>query len=229
MGREIEIKLLSRNEATLREVFASPLVVPYLAAPPVEREFRAFYLDTPDLDLAAERIAYRIRKEGDRWVAAIKTGKVRTPEGFYVRGEWEREIPEPEANPEIFNGTEIFQRLKTLIGEKPLAVLFETRVARRFARLDYPDGTRVELVADRGEVSCHELRAPILEIELELKAGGETQLLELSRELQKAFPLTPGTGSKYARGLALLRHSGGKETLLAEPYFRRFSRSRVAG
>ena len=221
MGREIEIKLLSRNEATLREVFASPLVAPYLAAPPVEREFRAFYLDTPDLDLAAERIAYRIRKEGGRWVAAVKTGKVRTPEGFYVRGEWEREIPEPKANPEIFNGTEIFQRLKTLIGGKPLVVLFETRVARRFARLDFPDGTRVELVADRGEVCCHELRAPILEIELELKTGGETRLLELSRGLQKAFSLTPGTGSKYARGLGLVFEQRKKDFTPAAEFFAR--------
>jgi inorganic triphosphatase YgiF len=66
-------------------------------------------------------------------------------------------------------------------------------------------------IADKAlifSLSCN-LRAPILEIELELKEGRRERLLDLSERLQVAFPLTPGTGSKYARGLSLFKKSGG--------------------
>ena len=211
MGIEIEIKLLCEDEKVLDEVFRSPEVTPYLVSPPVAKTLHAYYLDTPDLRLAGERIAYRVRKEGPQWVAAVKTGKVRTPEGLYVRGEWEREIPRPEADLGVFQDTEIAGRLGELIGGEPLVVLFEIRVIRTLGLLKYPDGTEIELVADRGEILCRDRRAPILEVELELKAGERPRLAALSKALQAVFPLVPGTGSKYARGLALYMKTADKE------------------
>ncbi len=210
MGEEVEIKLLCGDADVLEEVYRSPEVAPFLASPPREVALHAYYLDTPDLRLAAERIAYRIRKEGKRWIAAVKTGKVRTPDGLYVRGEWEREIPRPVADLGKFRNTEIGKRLVSLARESSLVVLFEIRVTRTVGMLDFPDGTRIELAADRGEIHCYGESAPILEIELELKAGSRDRLSELSEKLQAAFPLTPGTGSKYARGLALFRGRKGE-------------------
>ena len=207
MGEEVEIKLLCDDEAVLSEVFASPDVAPYLVSPPVAKMLHAYYLDTPDLHLAGERIAYRVRREGDRWIAAVKTGKIKTPEGLYVRGEWEKEIPRPLADPGMFLDTEIGERLVFLLGERPLVVLFEIRVTRTSGLLRYPDGTEIELVADRGGIFCHGLHAPLLEVELELKAGKRSRLAALSKALQAVFPLIPGTGSKYARGLTLFREA----------------------
>ncbi len=208
MGEEVEIKLLCGNEEILEELFRCPEIAPFLVSPPREIALRAFYLDTPDLRLVGERIAYRIREEGAQWVATVKTGKVKTPEGLYVRGEWEREVPGPDADPAVFRETEIGDRLMSLVKDKPLVVLFEIRVTRALGLLRFPDGSEIELAADRGEIQCHHLRAPILEVELELKKGSRARLTALSNKLQSIFPLTPGTGSKYARGLALFRRAG---------------------
>ena len=70
-GQEIELKLRV-PPARLRALLASPL----LRASGTERtvHLAATYYDTPDLLLWRQRIALRIRREGRRWVQALKGG-----------------------------------------------------------------------------------------------------------------------------------------------------------
>ena len=218
MGEEVECKLLCHDVRILEEVFRFSGVAPYLEAPPLKSKLRAFYIDTEDFRLAGDGMAYRVRKEGAQWVATVKTGKKITRQGLSIRGEWERRIPRPVADPEVFRGLEIFNRLMSVLGKAPLVVLFETSVIRTSGSLNFPDGTRVELAADQGEIRCGNRQERIQEIELELKAGKESRLMTLSKELQVHFSLTPGTESKYARGMALRKGVAGEISPPAEDY-----------
>ncbi len=218
MGVEIEYKLLCEEARILEEVFQSPFVAPYLESPPRRKVLRAFYIDTPDLRLAGHGMAYRVRREDAQWVAAVKIGRKITPDGLTIRGEWERHIPRPVADPGVFRGLEVFDRLISVLGKAPLTVLFETFVTRTLGSLSFPDGTRVELAADRGEIRCGDRKERIQEIELELKAGEKTRLTALSERLQAQFPVVPGTKSKYVRGMALWKEAGCRKCPVAAEY-----------
>jgi len=220
MANEIEIKLLSPDKGILKEIFTSPVVAPYLEGKPVRKVLHAYYLDTPSLRLARAGVAYRLRKEGDQWVAAVKTDKRVTRDGLHVRKEWEYDLPAPVADFKFFKDRALVHRLANVVGDEPLVILFESRVVREASLMVFPDETRIELAADEGEIICGGLREPILEVELELKDGDESRLAGLSKSLQKAYPLVPGNRGKYVRGLALLRESGVKALRLADDFFR---------
>jgi len=51
------------------------------------------YFDTPDHNLFSQDISLRVRKEGDKWIQALKSAQANTA-GIHHRHEWEAEVPE---------------------------------------------------------------------------------------------------------------------------------------
>ena len=58
------------------------------------RSLAAMYLDTPDRRLAQQGIAWRLRREGRRWVQTLKAGGANALERF------EHEVLRPDATPD---------------------------------------------------------------------------------------------------------------------------------
>ncbi|MDP9650242.1 CYTH domain-containing protein [Paraburkholderia sp. 22098] len=166
------------------------------------------YFDTPQLTLAASKSALRLRHTPDGWLQTFKTvGSAAN--GLHSRHEWEmpvagealeidallRECDEPAAA----------QALREAAPQ--LIELFRTDFTRTLWQVNV-DGSEVEAAIDQGnvlaEVNGELRRAPISEIELELKSGDEAALHALSSELGKQIAgLAPENISKAQRGYQL--------------------------
>ena len=200
---ETELKLQFLAPGRWEELFAAP-VIQSLADPLSFRQetLETQYYDTPGHRLQKAGLAFRIRREGAQWIATVKDGG-RNVGGLHERAEWNVLLSAPQADAGIFADTPVGPVLADTIGEETLTAMFRTCFERQRINLQLADGSVVELAADRGEIHAGGKEAPLLEIELELKAGKAGALLELGAELAKSFPLLPEWRSKYFRALQL--------------------------
>ncbi|WP_168014638.1 CYTH domain-containing protein [Halomonas salinarum] len=159
------------------------------------------YFDTPEGELEAARMALRLRHVDDRLLQTLKT-RGEGSGGLSTRGEWEWEVMGPGLD---------LTRLADLppmeaLGEGVLGRLmprFSTDFVRETWWLEDNNAT-IEVALDLGEIRADERKAPIRELELELKAGDPAALVELAARLAEDVPLRPSDTSKAARGSALL-------------------------
>jgi inorganic triphosphatase YgiF len=139
---------------------------------------RAIYADTPDERLAAAGWVLRLRKEGRRWVQAVKG----PGDGVLARFEHEVVLGTQRAAPAIdvmrhadAPGFDAFLRALG-DGADTLAPVFETDV-RRTHRIARVRGATIEIALDEGEIVAAGRREPVCEIEFELKAGSSVPAL----------------------------------------------------
>lgn len=166
------------------------------------------YFDTPQLTLANSKSALRLRHTPDGWLQTFKTVGNAT-DGLHSRHEWEmpvagekleidallRECDEPSAADALRQAA------------PDLTELFRTNFTRTLWRIDV-NGSDIEAAIDQGDVfakvDAETRRAPISEVELELKAGDEAALHRLATELGKQIAgLAPDNISKAQRGYKL--------------------------
>lgn len=197
------------------------LAVPATALPTLQRRLRRFgraevvrlhttYFDTADLLLARHAMALRLRRDGPRWVQTLKTGAAQG--AFSARGEWEATVPAARLQLGRLRQTPLPALLRDA-GNPPLLAVFTTRFVRA-RRLVELDASTVEIALDRGAVVVgpgrRARRVPLLELELELKAGHPRALFDLAQRLTDGdddtapLPLLPFAESKAARGYRLL-------------------------
>ncbi len=167
-----------------------------------EDEMEAHYFDTSDLALNRAGLAYRVRREGGRWVAAVKDGG-KSDGGLHRRQEWSIEVASSKPELDLLKELEVWPRLKAAAGKAVLEPIVITRFQRFWLEVDTPDGSRVELAFDRGVIIAGDKEEPIMEVELELLEGNSAVLLELGAILAKECGLRPESRSKYYRGLLL--------------------------
>lgn len=167
----------------------------------VTRQLESTYYDTADFALAGRGIALRVRRAGRSWVQTLKTQIAAT--ALSRRGEWEMTAPRGRLDVARFAGTP----LEAVLLAEP-ALRIEPRFRTRFTRSQWvtADGA-IEIALDEGEIVAGRRRAPILELELELKSGNAAALWELALDLigtrNGAIPLLPFGESKAARGVRL--------------------------
>lgn len=166
-----------------------------------QEELRTLYFDTPDFRLAGKGVALRVRKIGRRWVQTLKTEGERGG-GLSKRLELESAVAKPAPD---------FSRLPAeivdaLVREKwraNLAPVYETRFLRTAWNLRAPDGSRVEVALDVGEILAGEQSEALCEVELELKSGNVDALHGLARSFAERILLIPFDASKAERGSRL--------------------------
>lgn len=163
----------------------------------------ANYFDTMDGFLHKARLAYRVRKENDQWVATIKGGGC-VVNGMHKRAEWNIKVENGDANPQVFTKTTVDQNILKELSTKKLIPIVQTDFVREVVILTIDDN-KIEVALDKGIIIGNGKKIPILEIELELKEGKEKILLEIGEKLIKEFPLKLSNKSKFARGLALVQ------------------------
>lgn len=209
MAQETELKLLLRPE-TLPALLAHPLLG---GRRPRPQHLYNTYVDTPALALMAQRIAVRERRAGRATLLTVKTAGT-SAAGLSTRGEWE--APTRPGHPDF----------RALLGDHPLAgqldalagqlvPVFRTDFTRRRWLLRHGQA-QIELALDQGRIVAGQGRQaraePLLELELELKAGPAHALYDLALAL--AWPsagddtrpglwLMPSDLSKAQRGFAL--------------------------
>lgn len=180
------------------------------------------YYDTPQLLLNQRKVALRLREHKGHYIQTLKT-KGQSVGGLHQRGEWEWEVSEPRLYPELLAGT----AFPAEVSVAELAPLFRTDFERTTVLLQR-GATCIELALDEGWVMAGEHQAPILEVELELKQGGVTELFELAQELAREVPVWLSDISKaergYRLGSALISQSEPKALLPAEQWLRKIYR-----
>ncbi len=164
------------------------------------RSLAALYLDTPDRRLAKAGVAWRLRREGRRWVQTLKSGGTSAIERF------EHEVirPGPSPDPAAHAGTTTGDKLAKILRNAQkdgldAGIRFKTEV-RRIARRIRTQGAVVEVAFDEGSLLANDARLRIREIEFELVSGSATGLVALAERWRKRFGLIYDPRSKAARG-----------------------------
>ncbi|WLI90553.1 CHAD domain-containing protein [Massilia sp. R2A-15] len=202
---EIELKL--QLDAKAREKLLHHHLF-HGGAKPREETLADTYFDTPRLRLRRHDVGLRVREVGKRWIQTMKNGAGANG-GLHQRGEWESPVDRP---------TPDLARLRELVDEKQirrdalgadsleqrLAPVFSTHIKRTVWDLHLKKGVHVECALDVGTLEHGTEKAPISELELELKAGDPAQLFDLALDLLKDVPFRIANLSKADRGYALL-------------------------
>lgn len=205
MGMEREIKLAlppAQVEAATRWFVART------GAPGRPVKLVNIYFDTPRLVLASSKSALRLRQTPEGWLQTFKTVG-NAEDGLHSRHEWEMPVAGKELEIDALlrecDEPSAADALRQAAAE--LVQLFRTNFTRTLWQVQL-DGSEVEAAIDQGdvlaEVDGEARRAPISEIELELKSGHEAALHTLAAELGKQITgLAPDNISKAQRGYQL--------------------------
>ena len=166
------------------------------------------YFDTPALTLARSKSALRLRHTPDGWLQTFKTAG-NASAGMHSRHEWEMPVAGEKLEIDaLLHACDEPTVAAALRGAAPdLIELFRTNFTRTLWQVAH-SGATVEAAIDQGdviaEVDGETRRAPILEVELELKSGDEAALHALADELRAKVPgLAPDDVSKAQRGYRL--------------------------
>jgi inorganic triphosphatase YgiF len=186
-GREVELKLAigsaSARTAADRELGRAPA-----------RSVETIYYDTPRRRLHSAGYSLRLRRDGEQWSQSVKSA-----DGF-ARFEQDHLLRSALPDFSLLEGTPI----AGLVGlADDLSPMFVTRVQRR-SRRRIAYGSRIEYSLDEGEVIARDRSWPILELELELKAGAPGALFDQGRRLAEDDAFVPAFMSKADRGYALV-------------------------
>jgi triphosphatase len=166
------------------------------------------YFDTPALTLARSKSALRLRRTPDSWLQTFKTvGNAQS--GMHSRHEWEIPVAGPALEIDALLGVCDDPDAAAALREAApqLIELFRTNFTRTLWQV-VKDGTDIEAAIDRGEIIADVAgatrRAPICEVELELKGGDEAALHAFASELMASVHgLVPEDVSKAQRGYQL--------------------------
>lgn len=159
------------------------------------------YYETADNTLRQLGMGLRVRGENGQHEMTLKTA------GTVIGGLHQH----PEYNVPLANATLDIRLLPADIWPpecdvdalaQALHPLFSTHFQREQWVIAYHQSL-IEIAFDQGEVAAGELSEPILELEMELKAGQTDDLLALSQELAEWGGMRQGSLSKAARGYHL--------------------------
>ena len=166
------------------------------------------YFDTPAHTLAKAKNALRLRGLPDHWLQTYKTAG-ESQDGMHSRHEWEMPVAgealEIDALLQLCDDEQARDALRDSAPD--LAALFRTDFSRVIWDIEH-EGAMIEVALDLGEivtdVDGERRTAPISELELELKSGGEQALNDLAALMRGAFTdLQPENLSKARRGYDL--------------------------
>ncbi|MEZ0605847.1 CYTH domain-containing protein [Paraburkholderia sp. IW21] len=171
-------------------------------------ELANIYFDTPELTLANSKSALRLRHTPDGWLQTFKTvGNAQ--DGLHSRHEWEMPVASEKLEIDaLLRECDEPAAAEALRQAAPALIeLFRTNFTRTVWHVEL-DGAKVEAAIDQGDVVAEMhgevRRAPISEVELELKSGDEAALNTLAAELGKQVAgLAPDNISKAQRGYQL--------------------------
>lgn len=215
MAKSVEIELKFVVPSASRAALAAEMARG--SASLERRTLAAMYLDTPDRRLARAGMAWRLRREGRRWIQTLKAGGANALERFeheVIRAGPVFDAVEHAGSPAGDRLLAILQRAQS--DGVPVDVRFRTEV-RRTARRIRTKGAVVEVAFDEGRLLAGEQRQRIREIEFELVSGSAVAMLALAERWRKRFGLIYDPRSKAERGDRLAEGAPFPRVRRAEP------------
>ncbi len=200
---ELKLRFIDPAGVNLKEVISLPGFNTMQFEEIISRRLEATYYDTPDLSLREHGLAYRLRKENDKWIATVKTQGV-SAGGLSARQEYNVAVASNQASVLPFEQTAVAECLQTIVKEQQLQPLFNVLVTRELVVIRTVTGSSIELALDCGAIIAGSDKVPVLELELELQEGSVADLLSLAAAIAREIPLTVEPRSKYLRGLQLI-------------------------
>ncbi|QKZ02553.1 inorganic triphosphatase [Pseudomonas eucalypticola] len=203
MQKETEIKLRVSPE-TLAELREHPLLKKRNKSGWERRELFNQYFDTPTGELAAAKVALRLRKDGDEVIQTLKT-RGQSIAGLSERNEYNWDLTKAKLDLKKLDG-ECWPDELAELDKKTIKPVFTTDFVRERAEIAWGRGKAkvvIEAALDLGKVIVGKQSEEICELELELREGEPAALLELAAELAVKLPLMPCDISKAERGYRL--------------------------
>ncbi len=206
MHDDIELKLQS-TPATLQKIATSRYIKKLKAGKIVNRSLVCTYFDTPRHLLRQAGVTLCIHQDGDGYEQTVKA-TITGSNGRRTSREWTGRVPRNIPCVEAIEDRELRAILKRGKRHKRLVPMFTTNVERKTVPLEV-DGNKHELALDVGTISAKggTRREPIAGVEVELRNGDATAILDLALKLNESLDLTLGRRSKAERGYALARPS----------------------
>ncbi|MBD1599961.1 inorganic triphosphatase [Pseudomonas typographi] len=203
MHKETEIKLrVSRDTlAALRE---HPLLKKRNKSGWSRHELANQYFDTPARDLAAAKVALRLRKDGEQLIQTLKA-RGQSVAGLSERNEYDWYLDKPKLDLKKLTD-DCWPAALAELDKKTLKPIFTTDFVREKAEIAWGRGKAkvvLEAALDLGHVVAGKHKEEICELELELREGEPAALLELAAELAQTLALMPCDISKAERGYRL--------------------------
>src|SRR5262245_52791755 len=175
---EIELKFVldeASSKALLARVKASRLA----NKAPTKKTLRSIYFDTPDHALRKAQIAFRLRRDGRRWIQTVKT-KGEISGGLSQVGEFENPAPGGRVRLDAIPDAAVREEVIRLVNGAGLVPVCETVISRSASELHLEDGTRAELAVDVGEIRAEGRSAELREAEIELIEGSSAALFDIA-------------------------------------------------
>ncbi|MBE2897877.1 CYTH domain-containing protein [Pasteurellaceae bacterium 20609_3] len=197
---EVEVKLLvKQNVAT----FLSQALSDYRVLSHTQAVLGNCYYDSEDHFFSRHKMGLRVRTVNDAFELTLKlSGQVTG--GLHQRPEYN--VPLASPKPDLSR----FAQFSELNFEPPLAQLqsslraiFSTDFLRQAWTVELGTGAVIEVALDQGEIIAGERRAPISEIEFELKHGSVADLLTFVSHISSLDGARFGQLSKAERGYQL--------------------------
>ena len=203
MPKETEIKLRASRE-TLAALRDHPLLKKRNKSGWSEHELLNQYYDSVDRQLAAAKVALRVRRDGEQFIQTLKS-RGQSVAGLSERNEWDWQLSKAKLDPKKLTD-DCWPAALADFDKKQLQPIFTTDFVRQKAEIAWGRGKAkvvIEAALDLGKVIAGEGEEEICELELELREGHPAALLELAAELAADLPLMPCDISKAERGYRL--------------------------
>jgi len=168
------------------------------------RSLVSIYYDTPSFSLWRRGIVLRVRKIGRDRVQCVKMNAAAT--SVFQRTELEGRIRGNKPDLMQIADPNVRQLIQKHCADHGLARVFATNVERETWLLRL-GRSQIECAIDRGVISSRTRKAPISELELELKSGQPARIYQLAHRLNAIVPLQIQTKSKEARGYDLIERA----------------------
>ena len=205
--KEIELKYQLNNQKEGIAVLNSPFLLQFTDLPVHKIEMEAVYYDTKEHWLAKQKIAYRVRRENNEFMATVKWSE-KGNQGLFERGEHNLKVGSINPDIQIFPDSIKDQVLMGLPEDAELSPVLTTIFVRSALVIQYMK-SKMEIAFDYGKIIAEEKSLPICELEVELLKGDRAELLAFGRILQEEFHLSISTKSKFSRGMELLNAKKG--------------------
>lgn len=207
MPTETELKLALEG-VTAEQLQTQPEILAHAVGSTRESQLDNIYFDTAGLLLSKRGIALRLRRDGERWLQTVKT-RGGASAGLHKRGEWETPVDGESLELDHFDHPPLKKLFQEPGLREALVPIFRTDFRRTIWDLEYPQGVRMEMVLDLGQIQAGKHRSEtISEIELELIEGKPADLLKTGLALAKTLPVRLLNMSKAERGYRLGKHIG---------------------
>jgi len=197
---EIEAKLVAPNAEELLQLPEHLRALGFLTTEPERVVALDHYLDTPDLDVFRAGWALRLRDLGNKKFLTLKS-LVAPVDGIAHREEYEEEVDWEGTADWSFDDNTLQGRVKPLVGDKTLWLLFQLRQERMQFNVATESSLWIEASMDLIRWEGRDKTIEGFEAELEYIHGPEEELKAMAAALQKRTKWEIAQESKFERGL----------------------------